>query len=57
MLEDVILDDEGYVISIPNEYRFREVQCLKCKSIGLLSSGLCRVPDCGCQHKVVIDGQ
>jgi len=56
MLEDVILDDEGYVISIRNEYRFREVQCLKCKSIGLLSNGLCRVPNCGCHHKVVIDG-
>jgi hypothetical protein len=34
------------------EDRFREVQCLKCGSIGLLSNGLCRVPGCGATHTV-----
>ena len=36
------------------EDRFREIDCLKCGSTGLLSNGLCRVPGCDCVHTVKV---
>lgn len=35
------------------EDRFREVQCMKCKRIGLLSNGLCS-HGCGAVHSVQV---
>jgi hypothetical protein len=35
------------------EERFFEIQCMKCKKIGLLSSGLCR-HGCGAVHTVTV---
>ena len=38
-----------------NLNRFRDVECMKCKKVGLLSNGLCRQIGCGQAHKVKVN--
>lgn len=36
------------------EDRFKQVTCLKCGHVGLLYSGICKVPECQQKHKIEV---